>query len=188
MWVSRLLLLIVASGQAAMPCVSPLVFKPFQVCTFSALFSRLFLDNDIFCQRLKSLTVWLDDRDGKMDGFAGVDVSYGAAFTLVDAADDFAFGTVFQLAWLSGFHSCSLFGMDCRLRPILIRIAQLPMIERPNGLQATRLAISRCIDREFELLDVFLRVLTLCKINQIHAATVTSLSTVSELVTWFSQV
>ena len=148
-WVSRWLLLLVASGQATMPSVNSHDFKPFPVRTFSALFSRLFLDNDIFYQRLESLTVWLDDRDGKMAGFAGVDVSYRAAFTFVCAADDFAFGTIFQLAWLSGFHASSLFGMDCRLRPIFIRIAQLSMIERPNELRSARLAISRRIDREF---------------------------------------
>ena len=102
--------------------------------SLSALFSRLFLDNHIFYQRLESLTVWLDDRDGQMAVFAGVDVSYRAAFTFVCAADDFALGTIFQLAWLSGFHACSLFGIDCRLRPVFIRIAQLPMIERPNEL------------------------------------------------------
>jgi hypothetical protein len=57
------------------------------------------------------------------------------------------------------------------------------MIERPNELRSARLAISRRIDREFELLDVFVSVLTLCKINQVHSAITASLSAGSELVT-----
>ena len=58
------------------------------------MFGRLFLDNHILCQRLESLTVWLDNRDGNMASFAGVYVSYRAVLTFVCAADDFAFGTI----------------------------------------------------------------------------------------------
>ena len=39
-----------------------------------------------------------------MASFAGVDVSHGAVLAFVRAADDLALGTVFQFAWLFGFH------------------------------------------------------------------------------------
>jgi hypothetical protein len=59
------------------------------------LLGRLFLDNDIFCQGFESLSVWRDHSNCYMTSFAGVDVSYGAAFAFMRAADDLALGTVF---------------------------------------------------------------------------------------------
>ncbi|MGB9156730.1 MAG: hypothetical protein WCB20_09585, partial [Chthoniobacterales bacterium] len=72
----------------------------------SVWLGRLFLDNHIFRQGFEALSVWLDHSDGYVTSFAGVDVADGAVFALVCATDDFAASTVFEFAWLFGFHLC----------------------------------------------------------------------------------
>ncbi|MBC7966707.1 MAG: hypothetical protein H7Z17_12385 [Fuerstia sp.] len=115
------------------PARNALISKPTRPSApLHAMFARLFIDNDIFCQRLESLTVCLDYCDGKMTSFAGVDVSNRAVFAFVCAADHLAFSTILYLAWLFGFHGFSLLGMDRLSRSILNPVSHLEMIETAN--------------------------------------------------------
>jgi len=69
----------------------------------------LFLDNDVFCQGFESLSVRLHHSNRYMASLAAVEVSYSAGFALMRPTDDFALRTVFESAWLFGFHFyCSI--------------------------------------------------------------------------------
>ena len=56
------------------------------------------LDDDVFCQRFESLSVWLHHGDRYMAGLAGLDVGHDPGFAGMDTADDLASSAVPEFA------------------------------------------------------------------------------------------
>jgi len=56
----------------------------------------------VSCEGFKSLSVFLDNGDRHMTGFAFIDISHETRFALVGTGDDHALGSIFQVGWCLG--------------------------------------------------------------------------------------